>query len=88
MVYVWMVVVVEYDECMNLDQVNYLKENYNLLVFILDKIVDDIVMVLDEGSFNVNKLFLDKFQIMKMNYIQIIFKKIKKCVLSVFFIFW
>ncbi|HBF72005.1 MAG TPA: DUF2989 domain-containing protein, partial [Alteromonas australica] len=38
----------------------YLKENHNLPVSILDKIVDDIVTALDEGSFNANKLLLDK----------------------------
>ena len=60
MAYVWMAVAAEYDERMNLDQANYLKENHNLPVSILDKIVDDIVTALDEGSFNANKLLLDK----------------------------
>ena len=56
----WVAVAAEYDERMNLDQANYLKENHNLPVSILDKIVDDIVTALDEGSFNANKLLLDK----------------------------
>jgi len=60
MAYVWMAVAAEYDERMNLDQASYLKENHNLPVSILDKIVDDIVKALDEGSFNANKLLLDK----------------------------